>query len=305
MKSEFAKRNWLCFSLVLLLLIGLFIPFASISVKAEDAVEIENLPEIYDVTREDNSGIEELDYGTGLIELGIRNFDDFALDGTTENDKKIEYSVVYYFIRQSNDETKQHENFVYEKIATVEISYEDNETHNENGHLPFSKFENSCSGTYIFKATILKNGKLVATPEDFVVKITNPSGSKNNLMLAVSQEKLSNGTGEFGTYLLTASLKTRSAPVDISKYNVKWYAESGKKVLISTSPSFEWTPSSEGSFKVSVQIDELNGISNHTTIIVARDYSDIAVIILIAIALIMTLFVVLFTVRRVKKERIW
>ena len=295
MKVKTLKNSFFVLVVALLLGFTFFMPILTVSA--------DTLPvQIYDMDKDYYVGEETIEYSDAnqAIQLGIRNYDHmFNEDGGFDNEIEVEYQVEYFVLKLNTDAV------VYDKIATVDICFDVGELQNQEGHYSYNFFEYGGSGSYHIKANIVRNSVIVAQPEPFTITIKKPTQLSNNLELYITYEKTSTSENEFGTYLLTAFLRANNTPIDISGYQIYWYQESGKKILISKQAVFEWEPSEAGSFRVSAEIPELSNISSRLNITVARDYSTIAIISLLGFAAVLTIFVIIGTARRIKKERIW
>ena len=161
-------------------------------------------------------------------------------------------------------------------------------------------------GTYKIMATIFDAfNQYLWTASSITFTIEKPE----NLQLSITYEIVNSQANALNTYKLTATLTYDNNPIDENAYEIRWYlANVENTIAFANRPSFDWTPTEVGTYTIRAEVDGLDEVvAGNNTLNISVVYDNTLTIILVvsAIALAMTAGVIISTVLKVKKERVW
>lgn len=213
------------------------------------------------------------------------------------------YSVEYYYYKQSTNDV------MYKEFGVVEYKDEDGK---RNFELKYNFFSVAGSGIYNIKAVILQDDKVFAFPNDFELTLKPPVVETKDTKIVMNNLGVMGGS-EYPKYHLKVQVykdKDKEIFEDISKCQIDWfYWLNNQKHYIGAGEDIYWTPSQNGDYKIEAVIDMGTSdgivIATTDTVWIAKNYSFYAIIALAGVAVVLTAIVIVTTVRKIKKERVW
>ena len=229
---------------------------------------------------EDNKGTNQV--------LSIKNFE-FNEDG--------KYKVEYSFLRTESKTA------IFQPLKeAVEVSEE-----NPTASLEYNFFENHGVGTYRIKAVILLNNQIVAMPQELKLTIQKPAISNLAWEPGIKQVAVGTSKGDFPEYAFYAEVQNDGHYLDLTNYDVKWYAtfNNEETTFVGNGNSIKWSASEAGMYQMEFRIAELGIECSQNIGNMAKNYSHYAIYALIGLGIVITIIAVVTTISKVKKERVW
>ncbi|MDD4816146.1 MAG: hypothetical protein PHQ62_03320 [Clostridia bacterium] len=209
--------------------------------------------------------------------------------------------ITYYFL---NDNTSsKYQNLIINDQTSITITNININTASEIILKPSILGE---PATYKIMATVQDASTgylLIASPITF--ELCKPE----DITLSISYEILNSQSGEINTYRLIATLKYNGYVIDPTAYEIRWYlANMENNVPFANRTNFEWTPPELGTYTIRAEVDGTSSVINSgnvLSLLVVYGNTFTLIVAVSAIALLMTAGVIISTVIKVKKERVW
>lgn len=212
------------------------------------------------------------------------------------NDEESGY-VIYSVLKEDSG------SYIFNQFEeVVQITEE-----NSKASFSYNFFQNGGVGTYRIKAVIMVNGKITNHAQELRFTIQAPTTSA--LVISVQTTKIGATADDFPKYQCDLNVVTRSTGevVDLSNYTIEWFYNcNGKdKIYCGSGETINWSPKQVGIYDLFVEVPDLNIYRTEPIGEMTKNFSTYAIIGFSAFAVLLTAIVVVTTINKVKKERIW
>lgn len=225
----------------------------------------------------------------------------FSVTLTIDYDFAVGDTIVYYYLKTDSISVK----YQTIKSGSEAIKVVTDENKLTAGEIQVFPYKLGGIGTYNIFAIIQDVYKGTEIKAD-AINLVLEKPLVSNLKLEIMQPVIIKGeSNELPTYFLQAKVTLNKKPVNSDDYVIYWYFIDQRNYPISNKSAFYWKPAEVGNYTFIAEIKGAEVVSNTYPIPVTYNQTEIIMLCILGIGVVMTLFVVVTTIIKVKSERVW
>lgn len=252
---------------------------------------------------ESNNCYVETDEGdSGRVEYPYSEYKDdpeFSIKLTVDYPFDIGDTITYYYLRTDSNSLK------YKTVEGIKVVTEENKL--TAGDIEVCPHKWEGIGSYDIFARVWDNSKHIDVRANSITLVfEKPLESEFNLKIFYKQDEIQEGSNGLKTYLLRSEVELYDGNIlNSDDYIINWYVVDSGNRLIGNTSSIYWDPPEAGNYTIFAEIKGMGVKSQEIMIFAYYNQTEAVLFGILGIAVIMTLFVIITTIIKVKGERIW
>lgn len=224
--------------------------------------------------------------------------DNFSITLTVDYNFEVGDTITYYYLKTDSNSLK------YQAVEAIKVVTSENRL--TAGDIKVYPYTWEGIGSYNIFARIWDDSKGIDVRADSITLVLEKPLASNLKLKILKPEIIQGESNELKTYFLQAEVKLNDKPFNSGDYVINWYViDQGNQIIGSNISAIFWKPTEAGNYTIFAEIKGAGVRSPEITIVVNYNQTEIILFSILGIVVVMTLFVIVTTIIKVKSERVW